>query len=256
MRWMMVRDKFAPYGYIPAELREQPAIVLTADMPRDVVHAPGAVDDVVLYEGRADVKEDGSAILDLAMTFSGNRAIAWRNALAQIPQAKLYDFVEKEIVAPSFDGGHVRDLKVEGADALDQPLVMRARLEVPELAKMVHAGLALRPPFAPNLTQLAALPSRHTPLLRRNAWHADVRLHVVLPDAMKMPAEMARGTARYGDASVVVKDAVNGHAIDFDRSIVLPAGRVQPGDEYTAWQKFARDADALIARDVLIGNGK
>jgi len=34
---------------------------------------------------------------------------------------------------------------------------------------------------------------------------------------------------------------------------VLPAGRVQPGEEYAAWQKFVRDADALIAHDVLVG---
>jgi cellulose synthase operon protein C len=131
VRWMMVRDKFAPYGYIPAELREQPAIVLVADMPRDVVHATGAPDDDVLYEGRADVKEDGSALLDLTLTFSGNRAIAWRNALDQVPQAKLYDFVDRELVAPSFDGGHVRELKVDGADALDQPLVLHVRIEAP-----------------------------------------------------------------------------------------------------------------------------
>ena len=66
-------------------------------------------------------------MLDLTLTFSGNRAIAWRNALDQIPQAKLYDFVERELVAPSFDGGHVRELKVDGADALDQPLVMHVQ---------------------------------------------------------------------------------------------------------------------------------
>ena len=30
VRWMTVRDKFAPFGYMPAELREQPAIVLAA----------------------------------------------------------------------------------------------------------------------------------------------------------------------------------------------------------------------------------
>jgi tetratricopeptide (TPR) repeat protein len=253
VRWMMVRDKFAPYAYMPVELREQPAVVLTADMPRDVVHVAGAPDDDVVYEGRADVKEDGSALLELTLTFSGNRAIAWRNALDQVPQAKLYDFVDHELVAPSFDGGHVRELKVEGAAALDQPLVMHARIEAPELAKMVRGGLALHPPFAPNLTQLAALPVRHTPLLRRASWRVEVKLHVVLPDSMKMPTELSHGAAHDGDASVLVKDAVNGHAIDFDRAIALPAGRVQPGEEYATWQKFLREADGLVARDVLIG---
>jgi hypothetical protein len=252
LRWMLVRDKFAPYGYVPAELREQPAIVLAKDMPRDVVHAPGAVDGV-LYEGRADVRDDGSASLDLTLTFSGNRAIAWRNALDQIPQAKLYDFVERELVAPSFAGGHVREMKAENADALDQPLAMHLRLEVPELAKMVHGGLTVHPPFAPNLTQLAVLPARHTPLLRRSSYRAEVRVRAVFPESMRMPADMARGEAHFGDSVVTVKDAVAGHAIDFDRLLELPAGRVQPDAEYAQWQKFARDADALVGHDVLVG---
>jgi hypothetical protein len=253
VRWMIVRDKFAPYGYVPAELRDQPAIVLAPQMPRDVVRVADAVDDDVVYEGRASLREDGSALLDLDLTFTGSRAIAWRDALDKVTQAKLYDFVDREILAPSFDGGHVRDLKVEGAKELDQPLTMHARVELPELAKMVRGGLTLHPPFAPNLAQLAALPSRHTPLLRRATWKAEVRLRVVVPESMRMPADLARGTARDGDAWVVVKDVVNGHAIDFDRAVVLPAGRVQPGEEYTAWQKFVRDADSLVGHDVLVG---
>lgn len=253
VRWMSVRDKFAPFAYVPAELRDQPAIVLAPGLPREVVHAPGAVDGVT-YEGRADVRPDGSGSFDLALTFSGNRAIAWRNALDQVPQAKLYDFVEREIVAPSFDGGHVRDLKIDGADALDQPLVMHVRLDVPQLARpAAGGGMTLRAPFAPTLTQLAALPERHTPLLRRASWHAEVRVHVVLPDAMRMPAELPRGEARDGDSLVVVKDTVNRHAIDFDRVIDLPAGRVQPGDEYAKWQQFTRQADTLIGRDIALG---
>ena len=252
VRWMSVRDKFAPFAYVPAELREQPAIVLVPGLPREVVHAPNAIDGVT-YEGRADVKTDGSASLDLTLTFSGNRAIAWRNALDQIPQAKLYDFVERELVAPSFDGGHVRDLKVDDADALDQPLVMHVRLDVPQLAKPAAGGMTLRPPFAPSLTQLAALPERHTPLLRRASWHSEVKLHVVLPDSLRMPAELPKGEAREGEAHVVVRDAVSGHALDFDRVIDLPAGRVQPGDEYARWQAFTRQADALVARDVALG---
>ncbi len=252
VRWMTVHDKFAPYGYVPAELREQPAIVLVTGMPRETLHAPGAVDGVN-YEGRADVHDDGSAAFDLTLTFSGNRAIAWRNALDQIPQGKLYDFVERELVAPSFDGGHVRDMKVDDADALDQPLVMHVHIDVPLLAKPGGTGFTLRPPFAPNLAQLATLPERHTPLLRRASWHAEIRIQVVLPESIRMPSSLPQGEARDGDAFVVVKDAVNGHALDFDRSISLPAGRVQPGEEYTKLQVFSRAADALVARDVALG---
>ncbi len=250
-RWLTVRDKFAPFGYTPAEQREQPAIRLVEGTPSDVVHAPGAVDRVT-YEGRADVREDGSASFDLTLTFEGNRAIAWRNAFDQIPQAKIDDFVERELVAPSFDGGHVREMKVD-ATALDKPMIMRLRIDVPQFAKSVEGGLSVHPPFLPNLAELAALPLRHTPILRRAAWHAEVRVRVVVPDSFKMPAALPGGVEREGDSVVVVRDNVYGHAIDFDRVIDVPAGRVQPGDEYAAWQKFIRDADALLTRDVRLG---
>jgi cellulose synthase operon protein C len=252
VRWIMVRDKFAPYGYIPAELRDQPAVVLAPGMPRDVARAQGMIDGV-LYEGHATVQDDGAATLDLVLTLSGNRAIAWRNALDRVPQARLFDFVERELIAPSFDGGHVRDMKVEGADAVDQPLVLRLRVEVPQLAKITQGQLAVRAPFAPSLSHLAALPERHTPLLRAASWHTEVRLTVALPDSATMPADVPRGELRFGDATVVAKDVVRGHAIDFERVIDLPAGRVQPGEEYAGWQKFVRDADALLTRDVLVG---
>jgi tetratricopeptide (TPR) repeat protein len=252
-RWLTVHDKFAPYGYVPAELREQPAIVLSPGTPRELVRAPGAVDGV-RYEARAILHDDGSAAMELACTFSGNRGIAWRNALDQVAQAKLHDFVERELVAPSFAGGHVRDMKAEGANRPDEPLVVRLQVEVPELAKMMTGGaLEVQPPFAPRLAQLAALPERHTPMIRPSHWYSEVHMQVVLPQGMKPPADMARGEARDEDAVVTVKDSASDGAIQFDRVIDLPAGRVEPGEQYAKWQKFVRDADALLGRELRVG---
>ncbi len=250
IRWLTVRDKFAPFGYTPVEMRDAPAIVLVEGTPRETVQAPGAIDRVT-YQGRAEVRDDGSAGIDLDMTFEGARAIAWRNAFDQIPQAKIDDFVERELVAPSFDGGHVREMKVD-ISTLDKPLVMHLRVEVPEFAKPIAGGFSVHPPFAPNLGQLATLPVRHTPILRREAWHAEVHLRVTFPDSFRMPAGVASGEPRDGDAVIAVHDAVGAHTIDFDRVIDMPAGRVQPGDEYATWQKFVRDADGLLSREVTL----
>jgi hypothetical protein len=236
---------------VPAELREQPAIVLTEGTPRETVHAPGAVDGVK-YEGRALLYEGGNGEVDLAVTFTGNRGIAWRNALDQIARAKLYDFVERELVAPSFAGGHVRDLKTEGVDRPDGPLTLKVKIEVPELAKVAASGLELHAPFAPRLTQLAALPERHTPMLRPSHWYSEVHLEVALPRGMKVSGAAPQGIVRSGDAAVTVKDAVADGSLRFDRIIDLPAGRVEPGAEYTTWQSFVRDADKLVARDILV----
>jgi tetratricopeptide (TPR) repeat protein len=250
-RWLTVRDKFAPYGYVPAELREQSAIRIVPGTPAEIVHAPGMADGV-RYEGRAEVRSDGSAAMDMTVTFAGERAIVWRNALDRIPEAKLYDFVERELIAPALDGGHVREIHLDGADARDRALSVKLRVEVPELAKPTPSGLSLRPPFVPALSQLAALPERHTPLLRRAAWRAEVHMQVVLPETIRVPASMPRGEAREGAASVVVSDAISGHTIAFDRVVDLPAGRVAPGEEYALWQKFIREADTLLSRNVLL----
>jgi hypothetical protein len=78
-------------------------------------------------------------------------------------------------------------------------------------------------------------------------------VRVVLPESTKMPSALPGGEYRDGEAHVLVRDVVSGHAIDFNRVVELPAGRVQPGEEYAAWQKFVREADALVSRDVLVG---
>ena len=116
----------------------------------------------------------------------------------------------------------------------------------------MQGGLSVHPPFAPPLAQLAALPARRTPLVRRASWRAEVRLRVVLPASMTPPDHLPHAEQRDGDAFVAVNDGVEGHAIDFNRVIDVPAGRVQPGDDYGAWQKFVESADALVARDVLV----
>jgi hypothetical protein len=250
--WLTVRDKFAPFGYVPSELREQPAILLTDGAGQETVRAPGAKDQVI-YGGRADVREDGSAKLQLVLSFDGARAIAWRTALDRIPKAKLYDFVEREIVAPAFSGGHVREIQTDSADTPDKPLIMHVSAEVPELAKPGQGGLVLHPPFSPSLAPLAALPSRRTPLLRRASWHAEVRIQIVLPDSTKMPVRLPAGEEQSGAAVVRVHDTVSGHAIDFNRTLELPSGRVEPGPTYVAWQRFVHAADALFSRDVLLG---
>jgi hypothetical protein len=252
VRWLTIHDKFAPYGYTPSELRGQPAILLVEGTPRDTVDAAGGVDEVD-YAGRADVRPDGSATMDLSVTFQGSRAIAWRSALEQVPPARLYDFIERELVAPSFDGGHVREMRSEGADLADKPLVMHLRVEVPEFAKPTATGLSLPAPFSPHLAQLAASPIRHTPLLRRSAWRTHIQIRAVLPESMKLPAQMPTAERHEGDLVVAVRDVVSGHAIDFDRVIDLPSARVEPGADYATWQAFVQAADALLTRDVAIG---
>jgi tetratricopeptide (TPR) repeat protein len=251
-RWLTVRDKFTPYGYVPAEMRGQPCFRLIEGTPPDVVRAPGTV-DAVSYSGRADVKPDGSALMDLVLTFSGNRAIGARAELDKVPEGRLLEFLEKEIVATTFDGGHVRDAKIDNQANVDAPLVLKMKVEAPSVGKVVDGGLSLRSVFPISLSGLAALPTRTTALLRRASWHTEVHFEIIMASSMKMPASIPQGEIKDGDASVSIKDTVNGHSIAIERVIDLPAGRVAPGEEYARFRQFVRDADALLDREIRVG---
>ncbi len=50
-----------------------------------------------------------------------------------------------------------------------------------------------------------------------------------------------------------MKDAVHGHEIHLARTIDIPAGRVQPGDDYAHFQQFTHDADTALEREISLG---
>jgi hypothetical protein len=251
-RWLTVRDKFAPYGYVPAELRGQPAIVLTESAPRETTSATGAVDGIT-FEGRANLRPDGSASVELVESFAGKVAISMRNVLDKVPDAQLHDFVEQRLLGRNLPGAKVRGLKVLNKAELGEPIVLSVEAEVPQLARAQDRGMLLAPLFSMHLAQLASLPERQTPLLLGASSHVDVRFEIVVPESMPMPASLPHAQLRDSDRTVAVSDAVHGHAIEIVRTIDVPAGRVQPGAEYAAFRRFVEDADAVLDREVSLG---
>jgi tetratricopeptide (TPR) repeat protein len=252
VRWMTVRDKFSPFGYLASDLRGQPAIRLVPGTPRETTTGTGALDGVG-FEGRATLRPDGSATVDLAQSYTGKVGTSMRNVFDKVPEMQLHDFVESRLVGRNFPGAHVREFKIENKGNLEKPLVVRLHLEVPQLARPVGAGLSLKSIFPMRIAQLAQLPSRQTPLLIGTSSHVDVKFEIVVPDSMRMPTSLPIGEAKDGERIVKVADAVHGHALYLDRMVDIPAGRVQPGPEYATFQKFTQDADQLVERDILLG---
>jgi len=252
VRWLTVRDKFAPFGYIAAGLRGQPAYRLIPGTPRDTTASVGDLDGVS-FEGRATLREDGSATLDLAQAFRGKVGASVRGVFDRIAAGQVRDFVETRLVGRNFPGARVRDVQVEGKQTLDAPLVVRVKADVPQLARAVNGGMSLKPMFPMRLAQLAALSERQTPQLISGSSHVEVKFEVVVPESMRMPSSLPVGEVRDGERVVRVGDAVHGHALYLDRVVDIPAGRVQPGEEYTRFQRFSQEADQLVEREIMLG---
>ncbi|WP_437276899.1 hypothetical protein WME90_37460 [Sorangium sp. So ce375] len=252
VRWMFVRDKFAPYGYLPSSLRGQPAIVLKPGTPREVTPSSGAHDGVVT-EGIAEVQRDGSASLAIEQRYDGKLAIALRSALESLPDAQLRDAVESRLLPQMVPGARLQEIEIKELTEIDRPLTLKMKIAVASFARAQGAELVLSPPFGVRVASLASLPVRETPLYlsEQIATRSEVRLRVKLPAGARVATKLAPLAADDEGRAVRVNDRVDGGALLLDRFLELPAGRVQP-DAYPKFQQFARAADSALDRDIVV----
>ncbi|WP_437575627.1 hypothetical protein [Sorangium sp. So ce887] len=252
VRWMFVRDKFAPYGYLPSSLRGQPAIVLRPGTPREVTPSSGAHDGVVT-EGVAEVARDGSASLAIEQRYEGKLAIALRSALESLPDAQLRDAVESRLLPQMVPGARLQEIQVKELTEIDRPLTLKMKIAAAGFARAQGPELVLSPPFGVRVATLASLPVRETPLYlsEQIATRSEVRLRVKLPPGARVATRLAPFAADNDGRTVRVNDRVDSGALLLDRFLELPAGRVQP-DAYPRFQQFARAADGALDRDIVV----
>jgi hypothetical protein len=252
-RWLVARDKFAPFGYVPAEHRGQPAYRLVPGAPRETVPNEGALDGVA-FEGRADMHDDGSATVDVVLRYTGKLAIGMRSVFDRVAESQLKDFVESRILARNIPGARAKSVEVANKADVGEPLSVRVKADVPQIVRAQGGRVVLKSLFPLRLAQLATLPQRQTPVFLGSSSHVEVKFQVVVPETWKVPTSLPTGEAKDGERVVRVADAVHGHAIVLDRYVDIPAGRVQPGEEYARFQRFAQEADALVEREIVLGH--
>lgn len=251
-KWMTLREKFAPYGYLPSSLRGQPAIVLVAGAPRETTPA-GGPEDGVTNDGSVDLHADGSATIDLEQRYGGKFGIALREALQHLPEASLKKTIEGELLRQTFPGARLLDFDVKNGPDLDEPLTLKMKLELSRFAARRGDELAIDPPFPIHVARLAQATTRETPLyLGENiATTAKVRLAVKLPAKTTLEGAPENETAQMGFFAARAADRAADGTLTLDRFLDIPAGRVQP-DDYPKFVDFARRADAALHREVVL----
>ena len=255
-RWMVVRDKFAPYGYMPSSLRGQPAIVLAGGAPRETTPLGGS-EDGVTHEGTVELSNDGSARLEIDQRYEGKLAIMLRGALETLPEARFKETIEAKLLPQSLPGARVISIDVQHLTEPDQPLVLHMKLEMSSFARPAGGELLISPMFPLRLGGLAGLPARETPLFISEgvATRVAVKLRIRLPTGAKVTSTLEPSAAEDDGRSAKIQDRVEHGELVLDRVMDLPAGRVQP-DSYARFQSFARKVDSALHRDVTVTLGR
>jgi cellulose synthase operon protein C len=249
--FLTVLDKFAPFGYLPAELRGQPGYRLIEGTPKVVTSTVGSFDGIV-YEGTATMRDDGAAEIDLLERFVGKYGIAVRRSLETLPKAQLHDAVESKLLASDLPGASLLSMEVQDQDDLDKPLTIHMKAVMADFARRQTGGLALAPPFRVRVARMASLAERKTPMIIPDASHMEVRVRIKLPPRGTLLTQPSPAEVRDDDRVVTVRDRMEGKDLVLDRVFDLPAGRISVA-KYPAFQSFARSADEATQREIRIG---
>jgi hypothetical protein len=250
--WLTVSSKYAPFGYVPDEVRGMPAYLLEPPAPRPITTPSGGTPDAVGYEGDVTLAADGSAKLELLQKFYGKYAMALRTALAELPEGQLHDVIESRLLGRDLRGARLVRFKLEQLDDLDAPLSLRMSAEMANFAQPTAGDLVIGPPFTLRISQLTALPARQTPLLIPDATRREVTLRIKLPPGYRVRDRVGSAKVEDGNRRLVVTDAAKDGALTLSRLIDLPAGRIRPAD-YPRFVEFARRADDVQSASVRLG---
>jgi cellulose synthase operon protein C len=247
--WLTLGNKYAPFGYVSADIRGMPARFLDGDHEEVTVPEQGGADGIA-FSGHGQLDASGSLTMDLVEEFSGKHAMALRRGLSQVSEQQLHDVLESNLLAQTLRGGSLLRFTIEHRDDFDAPLVIRMSVKVSRFAQAAGKKLVFSPPLAPDLGRLATLPSRQTPLLIGETLHRRIDIQIDLPKGATVEG-LAADTLTDGDRKVSVSDVTKAGTLSIVRAIDIPAGRIQPTD-YPTFAKFARQADDSLSRAIQI----
>jgi tetratricopeptide (TPR) repeat protein len=246
--WLTLGNKYAPFGYLPVEVRGMPAYFVDGDAREKTTVPEQGRADSLGFSGKGELDAAGTLSLDLVEEFSGKLAIGLRRGLSQVAEHELHDVLETNLLAQTLHGGSLVRYSIEHRDDLDAPLVIRMTVKVSRFAQKSDKTLVFTPPLSPNLGRLATLPSRQTPLLIGETLHRSISVDIALPPGASLEGLMP-GTVEDAGHRVVIKDSVKPGVLHVERTVDIPAGRIQPAD-YPRFSRFARQADDALSRAV------
>jgi len=239
----------APFGYLPPLLRKASAV--SVDRPeRRAMYTPDQPDaDARRTTMTVILEPNGSAVILGHERLSGLIALQFRAALRRVPAKQLRQWLERAFFGRFFLGAVITKLQFKQTKALDRPLEMIYRLQVPRLAraeKRPGGGqrLVLRSGFFPAQVGriFGRLAKRRLPLQLGPLGPVSLRLTLQLPVGFRpkeLPQAVGLNTA-FGRFHL--KATAQKGAVEIRRSLKIPFRIVRP-EEYPAFSIFAAKVD-------------
>ncbi len=246
-------DRGAPFGYVPPQLRGEPALVLDASAGQVEIPNAEIGADRRSIEIELTVQRNGSATAEVVETFRGAPAIAWRRDLESIPAAMLEHRFEEGYVARIVPGATLSSLTVSGREDIEQPLVFTYSFDVSQLGQ-VQSGRRRIPTLYPTILApvYARLGERTTTELVAPGVDVDVRITLRAAGGLSLPAPPRE--VRIADpsgSSLRMRASREGDALVLEREVRVPVMRV-PADEYARFAAFCRRVDEAEAAELAL----
>ena len=253
--WLFTSSRYAPFGYLPALLRGQPARLLIDGAPLvGLPNGEGGHDrrslDVVV-----DAAESGSTRIEIVERVGGSGAIAWRSQFEEIPPAELERRFEQDYVARLVPGATLSSLRIAGRTPEHPFVTLTYSFTVEAFGRRVREGWALPSMLTAELAaNYARMAGRTTTLLVTQPLDTVVTLRYRFPDGAKLPKapKGATLTSADGRANFALTAGYDGRDLVVQRKLELPIMRVPKGG-YPRFAEFCRAVDAAESRELVFG---
>lgn len=261
-RWLLVHERFAPYGYLPSSLRGQPAVVLQYEEPITTPNPPplekemtsaGGSELGVTHEGTITLRSDGSAKIELTQEYHDRWAFQLRKWLSGVSEKRRKEELEARLLGLALPGARIDKLVLPNLDDIDQPVRLTMSIEAPNLARVAEGELVLDIPFMGSVGRLVRLPERQTPLYvsERFATRTRIKMTIKLPDGATVVSATDPTDIKTPEITARVRYEKKNGVLVAEREVSLPAGRVQP-KAYPAFREKVLAADDALTASIRV----
>jgi hypothetical protein len=259
--WLFTVERDAPFGYLPALLRGQPALLLAPGAPRVTLPQPARGQDLRRVELDVELGDNGGATIKAREVLYGSGAVGWRSELRSIPSAELEHRFEEEYVARVLPGARLTSLEISGREQQAASIQLAYTVEVSNFGRRIGQRWALPPLMRANLGQnYAQLSERTTDELIPSPLEFEVTIRIHLPsgatlssapEPVELQAALSGLPPRAAQPRFTLTSRAEKDVLTVARKFDVPAMRVGV-PAYGDFSEFCRSVDLAESKEVVL----